>query len=298
MAFNEYRSAALAASPSSCQTLFHITRQQAKPNKSTFPPNIHPNNPMGVDHLPPGQHRTHGDHPPMNVALATPLFVLGGTFAILFVGRLAVTLHRRRRLRAILRDGDQSRFAQRNGFMAWFNKHVVYAPLLSTRHSREFDLGGVHMGSLPLRIETILLAGYLGINLAFFVCLIDWWEDYEELMYQLKYAAGHLAVMNTPALVLTAGRNNPLIPLLGIQFDAFNLLHRWVGRLAVVGAVVHVACVVAAKAAESKFSPNSQSWLDTDLNSGRGKDNQADIPCSIFYLRTCCMFSFSLSSFF
>ncbi|BCS29932.1 ferric reductase family protein [Aspergillus puulaauensis] len=213
---------------------------------------------MGVDHLPPGQHRTHEVHPPMNVALAAPLFVLVGAFAILFLGRLAIALHRRRRLRAILKDGYQSRFTERNGFMAWINKHVLYAPLLSTRHSREFNLGGIHMGTLPLRIETVLLTGYLGINLAFFVCLIDWWEDYEELMYQLKYAAGHLAVMNTPALVLTAGRNNPLIPLLGIQFDAFNLLHRWVGRLAVVGAVVHVSCVIASKAAEVGVETTTQ----------------------------------------
>ncbi len=268
MAFNEYRSAALAASPSSCQTLFYITRRQAKPSKSTSPPNIHPVETtktclMGVDHLPAGQHHTDGVHPPMNVALATPLFVLGGVFVILFVGRLAITLHRRRRLRAILKDENQSRFTERNGFMAWINKHVLHAPLLSTRHSREFNLGGIHMGNLPLRIETMLLTGYLGINVAFFVCLIDWWEDYEELMYQLKYAAGHLAVMNTPALVLTAGRNNPLIPLLGIQFDAFNLLHRWVGRLAVVGAVVHVACVIASKTAEGEFSPNSLSWLES-----------------------------------
>ncbi|KAL3476887.1 ferric reductase like transmembrane component-domain-containing protein [Aspergillus californicus] len=106
------------------------------------------------------------------------------------------------------------------------------------------------MGTVPLRIETFLLTGYIVINLAFFVSLIDWWKDYQEVMYQLKYAAGHLAVMNTPGMVLTAGRNNPLIHLLGIQFDTFNLLHRWVGRLTVVGAIVHTACAVANKAAQ------------------------------------------------
>ncbi|KAL4920652.1 ferric reductase like transmembrane component-domain-containing protein [Aspergillus aurantiobrunneus] len=209
---------------------------------------------MGVDLLESGEERSRSVHPPMNIALATPLFVLAGGFSILFVARLLTTLQHRRRLRAILRNDDQSEFMRRNGFMARFKKHVLYAPLLSTRHSREFRfLGRVHMGIVPLRVETVLLAGYIGINLAFFVSLIDWWEDYQEMMYQLKYAAGHLAVMNTPGLVLTAGRNNPLIPLLGIQFDVFNLMHRWVGRLIIIGAIVHVTCVVAAKAANTNM---------------------------------------------
>ncbi|KAH1545418.1 hypothetical protein KXX57_004637 [Aspergillus fumigatus] len=67
-------------------------------------------------------------------------------------------------------------------------------------------------------------------------------------MYQLKYAAGHLAVMNSPVLVLSAGRNNPLIPLLGIPFDTFNLLHRWVGRVMIAGALIHMGCVIGAQA--------------------------------------------------
>ncbi|KAL4778483.1 ferric reductase like transmembrane component-domain-containing protein [Aspergillus varians] len=208
---------------------------------------------MGVDLQDSGEERSSSVHPPMNVALATPLFVLGGAFLVFFVVRLFTTLRHRRRLRAVLQNDNPSISMPGNCFMASINKHVLCAPLWSTRHSREFRLGGLHMGTVPLRIEIVLLAVYIGINLAFFVSLVDWWEDYQELMYQLKYAAGHLAVMNTPGLVLTAGRNNPLIPLLGIQFDAFNLLHRWVGRLIAVGSIVHVACVVAGRVAETNM---------------------------------------------
>ncbi|KAL2856324.1 ferric reductase like transmembrane component-domain-containing protein [Aspergillus pseudodeflectus] len=208
---------------------------------------------MGVDLLDDGEQRSHQVHPPMNIALATPLFVLAGAIVILSFARFLINLQHRRRLRAIIRDEDQEKFTQRSGLMASLNKHVFYAPILSTRHSREFRLGKIHMGTVPLRIETILLTGYIGVNLAFFVSLIDWWKDYQEVLYQLKYAAGHLAVMNTPGLVLTAGRNNPLIPLLGTQFDAFNLIHRWVGRLVVVGSIVHVSCVVVARVAESSM---------------------------------------------
>ncbi|PLN79544.1 ferric reductase [Aspergillus taichungensis] len=206
---------------------------------------------MGVDLLPSGQVHTHTDHPPVNPALGVPLYCLGGVFVLLFFGRACIQYHHRYRLKQALQKNDQARFVRPNQLAASLKKHVFYAPLLSTRHSREFRLlGRFHMGALPLRLETGLLAGYVLLNLIFIVALIDWWQIYKEKMFQLKYAAGHLAVMNSPALVLTAGRNNPLIWLLGVPFDTFNLLHRWVGRVMVVGAIVHMSCVVAGDARE------------------------------------------------
>ncbi|KAJ6167065.1 Riboflavin synthase-like beta-barrel [Penicillium chermesinum] len=109
------------------------------------------------------------------------------------------------------------------------------------------------MGSLPLRLETIFLAIYLALNLIFVVVKVDWWKDYSTQMFQLKYAAGHLAVMNTPGLVLSAGRNNFLVPLLGLSFDTFNLMHRWVGRVIAANAVIHMAAVLANQAYESTW---------------------------------------------
>lgn len=108
------------------------------------------------------------------------------------------------------------------------------------------------MGIIPLRLEAVLLLAYFVLNIIFFFVLANWWSGYEETMYQIKYAAGHLCVMNLPALVLTAARNNPLIPMLGLQFDTFNLMHRWIGRLIIGEAVVHMACVVASEAKESE----------------------------------------------
>ena len=45
--------------------------------------------------------------------------------------------------------------------------------------------------------------------------------------------------VNMIPLILLVGRNNPLIWILGISFDTFNLIHRWIGRLVVVEAVAH-----------------------------------------------------------
>ena len=182
---------------------------------------------------------------PMNPALATPLYVLAGVVVVLFVCRISTVLQHRRRLREALQHGDQGIHVNTSSLYGNFKKHMLYAPLFSTRHNREFRLfGRVHMGTVPLRLETSILATYLAINIAFLFALIDWHSPFAEKMFQLKYSAGHLAVMNTPVLVITAGRNNPLIGLLGISFDTFNLFHRWVGRLVAIQAVMHMGCVL------------------------------------------------------
>ncbi|GIC84420.1 ferric reductase family protein [Aspergillus udagawae] len=216
---------------------------------------------MGVELGGPGVDHSHRGYPhrPMNPALATPLFVLSGVFTVLFVCRVVIRVRHRRRLREILQTDDQSKFSRTSTIFAWIKKHVLYAPLFSKRHSREFQLfDRIHMGNIPSRLEATLLLAYITTNLLFLFVLVDWWTDYQEKMYQLKYAAGHLAVMNSPALVLTAGRNNPLIPLLGIPFDTFNLLHRWVGRIMISGALVHMGCVIGAQA--------RQVTMDTIMN--------------------------------
>lgn len=48
-------------------------------------------------------------------------------------------------------------------------------------------------------------------------------------------------------LILLAGRNNPLIWILGISFDTFNLIHRWIGRLVVVEALAHTLAWMVSK---------------------------------------------------
>lgn len=186
--------------------------------------------------------------PPMNPEVAVPLFVVGGLVAILFLWRTVVRIRHRRRSKLALQVDDQSELSRTSSVNASLKKNVLYAPLFSKRHSREFRFLRLHMGSLPLRLEVILLVIYLALNLVFVIVTVDWWEDFSRKMFQLKYAAGHLAVMNTPGLVLSAGRNNPLVPLLGLSFDTFNFMHRWVGRIIAANAVVHMGAVLANQA--------------------------------------------------
>lgn len=199
----------------------------------------------------------------MNPTLAVPLFVVGGLVSILFLWRTAIRIRHRRRSKLALQVDDQTELSMTSALNASLKKHVFYAPLWGTRHSREFRLFRLHMGSVPLRLEIILLMIYLALNVIFVIVTVDWWESFSKKMFQLKYAAGHLAVMNTPGLVLSAGRNNPLVPLLGLSFDMFNFMHRWVGRVIAVNAVIHMGAVLANQAYLSAYlsGPESSSPL-------------------------------------
>ena len=192
--------------------------------------------------------------PPMNPTIAVPLFVVGGLIAFLFVWKTVIRISHRRRSKAARQGSDQTQLCQTSRFKAALKRHLLYAPIWGNRHSREFRFLRLHMGSLPLRLEVICLLIYISLNIIFILVTVDWWlSDYSKKMFQLKYAAGHLAVMNTPGLVLGAGRNNPLVQLLGISFDTFNFMHRWVGRVITANAVIHMSAVLADKASTREW---------------------------------------------
>lgn len=118
---------------------------------------------------------------------------------------------------------------------------LIYAPLWKKRHNREFRLSSaVNMGTLPSRFHALVLAVYLGSNLAYMFVLN--WSNMNRfsLCAELRGRSGTLAVVNMVPLIILAGRNNLLIPFLKISFDTYNLLHRWMGRVVVIETVIHV----------------------------------------------------------
>ncbi|KAJ9632066.1 hypothetical protein H2203_000467 [Taxawa tesnikishii (nom. ined.)] len=56
---------------------------------------------------------------------------------------------------------------------------------------------------------------------------------------QLRGRSGELATLNLIPTILFALRNNPLIPILRVSYDTFNLLHRWCARMVALEALVH-----------------------------------------------------------
>lgn len=122
-------------------------------------------------------------------------------------------------------------------------KHVEYAPLGRKRHNREIQLSSaLTVGTLPSRLHTVILASYFASNIAYMLILP--WSDptSQKVVAALRGRSGILGAINLVPCVLFALRNNPLIWILGVSYDTFNLFHRWTGRIVVLESIIHTAC--------------------------------------------------------
>lgn len=145
-----------------------------------------------------------------------------------------------------LNNPTQNFFVNPSQSMATFKDSLLYAPVFSKRHNREFQLSkAMNMGTLPTRFQLFFLLAYLGTNVAFCVVSIHWDLAFIPVAKEFRNRTGILAMVNMIPLFLMAGRNNPLINLLGISFDSFNLLHRFFGRVVVVQALLHTGAWMA-----------------------------------------------------
>ncbi|KAL9073317.1 MAG: hypothetical protein Q9157_004777 [Trypethelium eluteriae] len=141
---------------------------------------------------------------------------------------------------ACLNNDTQRFFAAPNTTTATLKRYVFDAPISRKRHNREFMLSrAVNMGTLPTRLQAFFLIGYFAVNVAF--CVIDLpWSGNEAQVGQLfRNRTGTLSVMNMIPLFIMAGRSNPLIKILDIPFDTFNMYHRWFGRIVVLEGIAH-----------------------------------------------------------
>ncbi|KAF2265244.1 hypothetical protein CC78DRAFT_209325 [Lojkania enalia] len=128
----------------------------------------------------------------------------------------------------------------------WIQRHVLVAPLFHKRHNKGFQISAaIDNGTLPGRWHTIILILYFGSNIAY--CLVLPWNNPESMSVAaaLRGRSGTLAALNLIPTVLFALRNNPLIPLLQVSYDDFNLFHRWAARITILEAIVHTAAWMA-----------------------------------------------------
>ncbi len=177
----------------------------------------------------------------VNEMLSHYLFVVLGAIAVVLLAwRLTTLLVRYVRTVTCLHNDTQRYFAQPSEKYSWFKKNVQYAPMFSKRHNREFQLSSaLNVGTLPSRMQMVFLLGYLATNVAFCVATIDFSGSFKQVATLVRNRTGYLAVVNMIPLFLMSGRNNPLISWIGISFDTFNLLHRWLGRIVMLESVAH-----------------------------------------------------------
>ncbi len=162
---------------------------------------------------------------------------------VVLVLRLLQILYRHLRLTiTVSLSREQHKYwAQDSSIWSRIKKHLLQAPLGQSRHNRELQLSRViNVGTLPSRLHALVIVIYIVSNIAYCVLLDYHQQSRAAMIAELRGRAGHLAVINMLVLVLFAARNNPLIPMLAVSFDTFNLLHRWIGRVIVLESIVHI----------------------------------------------------------
>ncbi|KAK7417413.1 hypothetical protein QQZ08_011632 [Neonectria magnoliae] len=177
-----------------------------------------------------------------NTALSTYLFIIcGAVVGAVIVWKVAEKVNKLIRQISCLNNDRQRYFSIPSPNVAALKRHLLYAPIMSKRHNREIQLSSaINVGTLPTRFQLLFLTAYFTINVVFCVIDIPYAENITIAAAALRNRSGVLAVMNMIPLFLLAGRNNPLINLLGISFDTYNLIHRWFGRIVVLESLVHM----------------------------------------------------------
>ena len=177
------------------------------------------------------------------------LVVLGSLSVALIAWRLTTMLIKYVRTVACLTNDRQRYFAFESSKWSWFKRNLLYSPMFRKRHNREFQVStAVNVGTLPTRLQFFFLLGYVATNVVFCVIAIDYSSPFAQVASTVRNRTGVMAMVNLVPLFLLAGRNNPLIKLLGISFDTFNLLHRWLGRIVALEILAHALAFLASSA--------------------------------------------------
>ncbi|KAF7508851.1 hypothetical protein GJ744_008560 [Endocarpon pusillum] len=203
----------------------------------------------------------------LNHKLPRNYFLALAAFACMFIFyRLMIVAVQNFRTIACLSNDTQRYFAIASPQWAKFKSMMLYAPLFRARHNREFRLSSaINMGTLPSRFQSIFIGVIVATNVVLCVYGIRWTTPRAKVLSVLRNRTGTISVANMIPLVLMAGRNNPLIPLLNVSFDSFNMMHRWLGRLAILEAIAHTLCWMISKVDTAGWSAVKASIINSHL---------------------------------
>lgn len=181
------------------------------------------------------------------------LIALACTAVLYGVWQLTVYFFAHIRRLSTFGDDRQRYFVPANGKFALLKKYLIYAPLFHNRHNREFQLSqAINMGNLPSRVHGLLVAGIVAMNVVLCVVTVPYASNEKTTAGIIRNRTGTMATVNMIPLVIMAGRNNPLIAMLRVPFDTWNLIHRWLGRIVVCEALAHTFAWAIPKAQQCK----------------------------------------------
>lgn len=201
-------------------------------------------NPGNNPTIDPYTHSLNGVNQPVNMLFKEMLWWTLGIFLliVLAIRLLEIAWSKLRQVSAMSSTGEGQTYWKHSqwSWMPSLKKNLIYAPFWRKRHNREIRLSNaISIGTLPSRLHSILLFIYLASNFIYMFVLN--WQNTNKYSFcaELRGRSGTLSAVNMVPLIVLAGRNNPLIGMLKVSFDTYNLFHRWVGRMVVLEAVIH-----------------------------------------------------------
>ncbi|KAF2151039.1 hypothetical protein K461DRAFT_307714 [Myriangium duriaei CBS 260.36] len=164
----------------------------------------------------------------------------------IFTYRLVMLYVAHTRKMACLYNDKQNYFTIPTANHSVFKRYILDSPLFRKRHNREFKIStAINVGTLPTRLQTMLLVAYYVINIIFCLVELPYGDNY--FTTALGNRTSLIALANMIPLFLMAGRNNILILALDISFDTYNMMHRWLGRLVVLESIAHALTYIVHK---------------------------------------------------
>ncbi|KAG0159396.1 hypothetical protein PDIDSM_6918 [Penicillium digitatum] len=169
------------------------------------------------------------------------ILALGCAAAAYYIWQLVLHFSYHLRRLASFSDDRQRYFISTHNAFAWIKGHIIYAPLFRSRHNRELQLSSaINMGTLPSRFHAFLVTAVVAMNVTLCCVTTPYGAETDTTARVIRNRTGVMATVNLIPLVLMAGRSNPLIAMLHVPFDTWNLLHRWLGRIVVLESLAHV----------------------------------------------------------
>ncbi|KAK5430803.1 hypothetical protein LTR34_005362 [Exophiala xenobiotica] len=148
--------------------------------------------------------------------------------------------------------GARHYFSSGSPSTSFLKARLLYAPIFRNRKARELALGRwIVLGCLPTRIEAAIILIFIAANGFYLTWKLPWTKSNAEVLKASANRAGTLCVANLLPIMVLSSMRNPLISLLNISYATFNMMHRWVGRLAFLQALAHTTCWLIVKV-ESK----------------------------------------------
>ncbi|KAI1610240.1 ferric-chelate reductase [Exophiala viscosa] len=174
------------------------------------------------------------------------LWALLGVVALVFLYTVIIRLNAHvRHLASMSNEGALRYFSKSTPTISALKSNVLYSPILYYRRAREIRFSRhVNLGTLPTRFQSTFIVLLVITNVFASTWNVPWSDPQLEVLPILRNRTGTLSVANLIPIVVLSSVKNPLIYLLDISYDSFSLMHRWLGRLAVLQAIAHTICYV------------------------------------------------------